>query len=167
MSRIRFPYTPPVPFVSLWELNIRTYVRVNGVPGIYFFTLDTNHRFAAWVARLFFALPYRKTSLNGNLSATRISFEDTNFSLDATIQGQKQKNDFRSWITERYHLFTMKKGKILQGTALHVPWKLKHIRINHLESSFLESFQFRKPQLVDAFAGETLDVKFCPFNKVN
>ena len=34
MSYIRFPFTPYLPFGRLSELNLRTYVKYNGVPGI-------------------------------------------------------------------------------------------------------------------------------------
>ena len=41
MSGIRARLAPPLPFFSKFcELNVRTYVRYKGVPGVYFFSLD-------------------------------------------------------------------------------------------------------------------------------
>src|ERR1044071_924919 len=43
MSDVAPRAVPAIPWLSTFaELNVRTYVRVNGVPGIYFFSLDAN-----------------------------------------------------------------------------------------------------------------------------
>src|SRR5882672_3491683 len=46
------PYLPAVPGLSaMHELNVRTYVHYNGVPGVWFFSLDCNSRAAVFGAR--------------------------------------------------------------------------------------------------------------------
>ena len=68
MDRIRFPFLPVVPLLSqLWELNLRTYVNVSGVRGVYFFTLDTDSALACLIANQFFHLPYRLAKMNGQV----------------------------------------------------------------------------------------------------
>ena len=57
MSDIRFFFSPVLPFSKLYELNLRTYVRYKGKKGIFFFTLDSNHRLGNFIARNFFHLP--------------------------------------------------------------------------------------------------------------
>ena len=57
MKDIRLPLLPTLPYSSLWELNLRTYVRYKGRKGIYFFTLDTDHPIGQWIAVTFFNLP--------------------------------------------------------------------------------------------------------------
>ena len=54
MSDIRFFFTPPLPFSKLSELNLRTYVRYKNKPGIYFFTLDSDHRLGNFLAQKIF-----------------------------------------------------------------------------------------------------------------
>src|SRR5688572_14256597 len=50
---------PSIPFVSAFpELNVRTYVRLGGKPGIYFFSLDAGSPIAVTAARTLFHLPY-------------------------------------------------------------------------------------------------------------
>src|SRR5947209_4897291 len=50
---------PPLPYVSQsLEINVRTYVRVQGIPGVYFLSLDASNALAALFARLIFHLPY-------------------------------------------------------------------------------------------------------------
>lgn len=163
MSQIRLIFSPSLPIFSLWELNIRTYIKVNGIPGIYFFTLDTNHSFAAWIARKFFALPYRKMALKGIENGENLSYISPNLTFDAVIKEEITKGIFESWICERYHLFTQKNKMTLKGTAIHEPWRLAKLEINKLDQDFLRSFNFCTAGFVGGFAGLPLNVKFKSF----
>ena len=50
---------PAVPLLSeSHEINMRTYVHLDGVPGVWFLSLDANNPLAVWGARLAFHLPY-------------------------------------------------------------------------------------------------------------
>ena len=55
---------PPVPFVSEFlELNVRTYVTLQGKPGVFFFSLDAGRLLAVLGARAMFRLPYFAASM--------------------------------------------------------------------------------------------------------
>src|SRR5437660_3653360 len=59
MTNVRPRWVPPVPGLSAFpELNVRTYVTVNGIQGIYFFSLDAGNALAVITARMVFHLPY-------------------------------------------------------------------------------------------------------------
>lgn len=59
MKNIGLPRLPAVPyFGSFPEVNVRTYVRRNGIPGVWFFSLDVNRLIPAFVARVTYLLPY-------------------------------------------------------------------------------------------------------------
>src|SRR5262249_28296954 len=46
------------------ELNVRTYVTIQGVPGVYFFSLDAANPLFVATARTFFSLPYFRASMS-------------------------------------------------------------------------------------------------------
>ena len=53
-------FTPSIPWLSHFhEINVRTYVSLDGVPGVWFFSLDANNFIAVKVARTIFHLPYQ------------------------------------------------------------------------------------------------------------
>jgi len=53
-----------LPWVSAFpEINVRTYVRAGGKPGVYFFSLDAGNPLAVTVARTLFHLPYYQASI--------------------------------------------------------------------------------------------------------
>jgi uncharacterized protein YqjF (DUF2071 family) len=65
MWGIRASFLPPIPGTSAFpELNVRTYVHFQGIPGVWFFSLDATHSLAIWGARTFYHLPYFKAEMN-------------------------------------------------------------------------------------------------------
>src|SRR5690242_6401683 len=59
MTNVAPRAVPPLPGLSRFaELNVRTYVRVDDRPGVFFFSLDAASRAAVRVARLTLSLPY-------------------------------------------------------------------------------------------------------------
>src|SRR5580692_10586538 len=65
MSGVRLRGTPPVPWLSAFpELNVRTYVHVDGKPGVWFFSLDADNRTAVAIARAWFHLPYFRARMS-------------------------------------------------------------------------------------------------------
>ena len=65
MTNVAPRAVPALPWVSAFpELNVRTYVRVGGKPGVYFFSLDAGNALAVAVARGLFNLPYHQASMD-------------------------------------------------------------------------------------------------------
>ncbi|MFW6078978.1 MAG: YqjF family protein [Gemmatimonadota bacterium] len=64
LGRLRPRGLPPVPGASRFpELNVRTYVTLDGKPGVYFFSLDAASALAVLGARLVFRLPYFRAAM--------------------------------------------------------------------------------------------------------
>lgn len=73
MWGVRPAFTPPLPSLSeSHELNVRTYVHLNGVPGVWFFSLDANDAVAALGACVAFHLPYFKARRRIMFSAAQL-----------------------------------------------------------------------------------------------
>jgi uncharacterized protein YqjF (DUF2071 family) len=70
---LRLRNTAPAPVLSSFpELNVRTYVSVEGKPGIYFLSLDADSRPAVAAARRLYRLPYpARTSSSGRCGRFR------------------------------------------------------------------------------------------------
>ena len=60
---------PSMPWLSFFpELNVRTYVKYKGKPGVYFFSLDAGNPVAVWIACNFYHLPYFNAKMQCQLS---------------------------------------------------------------------------------------------------
>ena len=174
MSGIRFYNLSPVSssLTSLWELNLRTYVKVNGVPGIYFFTLDTDHRLAVWIANQFFHLPYRFAKIRSSHQGQIHRFESSRgafqFEVDQLIHPElKVKTALDRFITERDRLFTKKNEMTWEGRVRHEPWKLHDLTLTRFHQTLTHQVQWMSKLPPDhVVAAEPLTVSFEPFRKI-
>jgi uncharacterized protein YqjF (DUF2071 family) len=138
MSGIRLHFTPPVPFASTFaELNVRTYVTVNGKPGVFFFSLDAANLLAVKAARWAYHLPYFHARFNVERQNDTIHYQCNrlNSSRDVQFQGsyrpvsepfnaQPGTRDY--WLAERYCLYAYHQGKAYRCEIEHPPWELQH-----------------------------------------
>jgi uncharacterized protein YqjF (DUF2071 family) len=130
---------PPLPLVSAFpELNVRTYVHVDGRPGVYFFSLDAGNRLAVAVARGLFHLPYylatmRVEDRGGAMHYTseRVSTDRGAARLAVTYEPsgstfRPPQTSLEHFLTERYCLYTVDgDGRAARLDIHHPPWSLQ------------------------------------------
>ena len=125
---------PDLPWISAFpELNVRTYVNLDGKPGIWFLSLDASNALAVWVARRFFHLPYYRASMNliGNGNALRYSSVRAGAEFLASYGPTSdfyhaKPGSLEHWLTERYCLYAMAPdGSIWRNEVQHLPWPLQ------------------------------------------
>jgi uncharacterized protein YqjF (DUF2071 family) len=152
VSRMRPSLLPPIPGLSdAQQINVRTYVHHEGVPGICFFSVDATNPLAVWGARLMYRLPYYQARMdvrerNGSVSfrsyrahpnAMPARFDATwrvGEPLPATEPGTL---DF--FLLERYVLYTGSATHLLRARIHHRPWPLRRVALAHLASTMLEA----------------------------
>ncbi|MBX9724946.1 MAG: DUF2071 domain-containing protein [Candidatus Obscuribacterales bacterium] len=129
-------YLSPLPWISNFlELNVRTYVVKNGVPGVYFFSLDCSNPVAVRVARQFFHLPYFDAKMSLNFDGNEVIYKSSRTSSGQIFEAryypvgkilEPTKDSIEHFLTERYCLYTTdKRGRIYQGVIHHLPWTLQ------------------------------------------
>ncbi|WP_456276656.1 YqjF family protein [Bacillus sp. AK128] len=165
MNQVRMHGLPKVPYAhSFLELNVRTYVTINGKPGVYFFTLDANHKLAVTAARALFSLPYVHATMemidsNGTIdyqsvrthrgypsASYHVAYRPTSPVFTAS------KGSIEDWLTARYCLWTTKGKRVYRGDIHHVPWSLQQaeaeIKINKLTPFLPEAYFDTEPLLL-------------------
>jgi uncharacterized protein YqjF (DUF2071 family) len=154
MSDIRAfpPYLPAVPGLNrMHELNVRTYVHLDGVPGVWFFSLDANSAVAVLTARTFFHLPYYNAEMSLTqedetivYASRRTEVDIPAARLDATWTiGEALKlsvpGSLEFFLTERYCLYAAHKEKLYRSRIFHEPWQLRKASLSALSSTMIES----------------------------
>ncbi len=143
MSGVRPRFLPSVPLLSNFpELNVRTYVTVEGKPGIWFFSLDAGNPLAVRLARATFHLPYYDAEMS-----CRVVDHEVRYWSVRTHRGAKEARfvgryrpvgePFNSrpgtlehFLTERYCLYSAdKKGGVCRGDIHHHPWPLQRAEV--------------------------------------
>lgn len=75
MTNVGIRNVPAVPWLSAFpELNVRTYVRVAGRPGVYFFSLDAGRRLAVAAASALLNLPYYFADMSSERRGERVDY---------------------------------------------------------------------------------------------
>jgi uncharacterized protein len=136
---LRLRGTLPAPLFSAFpELNVRTYVSVEGKPGIYFLSLDADSRVAVAAARRAYRLPYFRSRIEVRqdqegaigYDLLRTSDDGPPAYFKARYGGGGEQLPIREgslerWLTERYCLYTLDDaGRIRRGNIHHPPWPL-------------------------------------------
>lgn len=142
MTGIRFRLLPPLPgFSAFGELNVRTYVRRDDRPGVWFFSLDAASVTAVEVARRWFHLPYYRADIRFGHAGEEVSYE----SLRTDKRGaalelrarygptgpelRAEPGSLEQWLTERYCLYSRSpEGRLFRGEIHHLPWPLQPAR---------------------------------------
>jgi uncharacterized protein YqjF (DUF2071 family) len=135
---LRLRGTPPLPGVSSFpELNVRTYVTVDGKPGIFFHSLDTSNPLAVAAARRAYRLPYFRAEMRCERESGWIDYSHARTSPQAppaafsaryrpTGPAQAADGSLARWLAERYCLYTLdERRRPLRGDIHHPPWPLE------------------------------------------
>jgi uncharacterized protein YqjF (DUF2071 family) len=135
MSGIRARGLPPIPGTSAFpELNVRTYVRYGGKPGVYFFSLDANNPLAVLAARAVFKLPYHQADMAIERVGERFACSSRRLGGNAKFQAvygplgpasSSAPGSLEHWLTERYCLYTVRDSRVSRVEIDHVPWPLQ------------------------------------------
>src|SRR5437868_6240355 len=139
MSKVRLRGLPPMPGASTFaEMNCRTYVTVEGKPGVYFFSLDAESWLAVYGARMGFGLSYfyAKMSAKGRGGA-EIEYASRRMQRPrpAEFRGRygpnsevsnAQPGSIEHFVVERYCLYTVRGGRVWRGNIHHLPWPLQY-----------------------------------------
>lgn len=149
MSGVRMRATPPVPTAHAFEeLNVRTYVTLDGRPGVWFFSLDAASSLAVIGARVGIRLPYFRASMRMSRDGDAVTFESDRWSFArraASFHGVYQPvgpakspapGTLEHFLTERYSLYASDGKRIWRGDIVHPRWNLQpadaHIERNSM-----------------------------------
>lgn len=152
LSRLRPSFLPPLPVLSRGnEINVRTYVRRAGEPGLWFHSLDIDNAVAVWGARIAYRLPYfharmrmqadgARTTLaavrnDARAAAARFDAEwETGAERASPVPGTREH-----FLLQRCTLFA---GDDAQWRARirHAPWPLRSVRMARLDTTLLAAW---------------------------
>jgi len=124
---------PPLSFYSdFHEVNVRTYVRRNGIPGIYFLSIEAQKLLPVFFARLLTGLPYVKSEISRQQQAYHSCNKEKMLKLDIAYELQKpfiEKTELDSWLTERHALYLAKRARLHRIDVHHKEWPLQDIEL--------------------------------------
>ncbi|MEM9400054.1 MAG: DUF2071 domain-containing protein [Verrucomicrobiota bacterium] len=147
MKNVRPVFCPPVPWLSWFhELNVRTYVYDdNGIPGVWFYSLDCDQPIAVKAAQTLFHLPYQYASMSSQLFR---EMEASVIHYNCRRKGQQHKASYvyagideekeaepetlEFFLLERYYLYAWIENakRLLRGQVSHKPYLYKMTKLD-------------------------------------
>jgi hypothetical protein len=115
------------------ELNVRTYVRVEDVPAVWFLSLDATSRFFASMGRLLYGLRYHLSRMLVVTDGEAVHYlsrrRDASFAAAYVPTGEPAlagPGTLEHFLVERYRLYAAdRRGRIYDADVLHDPWPLQ------------------------------------------
>jgi len=161
MSNVAPRGVPSLPWVSAFpELNVRTYVRVNDTPGVYFFSLDAGSAVAVATARVLAHLPYYTADMRVEPADGWIRYRSrrvasgappAEFAARYRPLGDAQppsEGTLEYFLTERYCLFTLDaEFHALRLDIHHPPWLLQGAEADVTVNTMTEACDIRLPAM--------------------
>jgi uncharacterized protein YqjF (DUF2071 family) len=162
MRGVRFG---PVPVADFLETNLRTYVHADGIPGVWFFSLDAASSLAVWGGRRLYGLPYLRADMSCTVGSESVEYRSNRrgepaASLDARWTVLDAQPHFAApgtleyFLTERYALYAPagRGGAMRRVRVHHAPWPLRRARIDRLTESITRAAGLHVGLPVDVLA---------------
>ena len=146
--------------IRLPELNLRTYVTRDGVPSVYFFSLDAQGIASVIGARLFQHLPYFYARISLAFEDGRVQFNSRRRhpgSRPVHYEGtywptgepfSAPDDGFGKYLVERYRFYTQAQdGTIRYSNVSHDPWTLYPAGADIETNTLLSAHGFARPDV--------------------
>jgi uncharacterized protein YqjF (DUF2071 family) len=131
----RLHLLPSMPLLPAFnEINVRTYVQFNNIPGIYFLRIKAASRIAVLMNRLMTKLPYRLTNLV-RMPSYRYIHQDKEegnmLEIGFVPAGPvNEPSQLDRWLTERYCCYQDEGPKLYRYDIHHGEWPLYQVETN-------------------------------------
>ncbi|MEY3656531.1 MAG: hypothetical protein RL114_889 [Actinomycetota bacterium] len=156
MRDVGVPKLPPVPYFGNFpEVNVRTYVKRNGIPGVWFFSLDVNRLAPALVARTTYLLPYCWGKASNELAddvlktSVRRRWPDVASTKIEVRVGDAvtEQDELQKFLTARWGLYSKGIGNSLMYAPVdHEPWPLHRAQLVSLADTLVIAAGIPTPQ---------------------
>lgn len=129
MGRVRPAGVPRSLGMTFHEVNVRTYVHKDGVPGVYFFSLDATSRLAVLGARVLLGMPFRRARIQRHANSGFVEYSSrrpgdrsAGFEVHAVpgdLLPPSRPGLLQHFLLERYVMFVERGGVVWQQATHH------------------------------------------------
>lgn len=142
MEKIRPRFLPPfAPISNFDEINLRTYVVKDDIPGVYFLNIEASKIISVAVSKLLSVLPYEHADMyRNNKDYFQSVFKKKNFSFETKYEIGAEitdKTDLDCFLTERYCLYVDANENLYRYDIHHIPWPLYQLTLYELQTDYV------------------------------
>lgn len=162
------PYgIPGLPTISrFYECNVRTYVLKDGVPGVWFFSLDAASRLAVFGGRNFWKLNYIHANFDVTINGDEVDYglrrRDGTSTRIRWHAGRElppsESGSLRHFLTDRCYLYAGRDGRLWRSGVYHEPWRLREAELLGLDDQLVNHAGIEVHDQPVCMAAEPIDV---------
>jgi uncharacterized protein YqjF (DUF2071 family) len=158
MRGARLRGTPALPFFSTFpEVNIRTYVRLDDRPGVFFLSLNASSLLFTSAARLVYHMPYVRAEVSSKRDGESIHLRSRRGGEGEPAEWEcsyrplpgvfeAQPGSLESFLVERWSLYTVDgRGRIDRVEFHRPPWPLQRAEAEIRKNALAEAHGIRLP----------------------
>lgn len=138
------------------ELNLRTYVRLDGTPGLYFLDIDLGSPFVSRLVGGLTRLPVHAADVRVRVDGDRVEFRsvrggsgNVRFAASYRPDGDPspaERGTLDHWLVERRRLYAPDGEDLLYGEIAHDPWPLRPADAPVRENTLFEAAGLPVPE---------------------
>lgn len=137
LARAGLRFAPTTTRITVPEVNLRTYVSVDGTPGLYFFSVDLDNRWLPPLVSRTTGIACHRAEIDVRQDGDRVRFrsvrrrtDDPPARLEATYRPdgdpfEASPGSLDHWLAERRRLFEPAGQTVLRADVAHDPWTLR------------------------------------------
>ncbi len=156
MCDMRLSWMPALPGLrASHETNVRTYVvDENGVPGVWFFSLDAANLAFVHIARAWYYLPYRKSAMRIRSNDEAVAYRSDSSLAGCAVEVETcgelsvaEPGSLAFFLIERYVLYSSRRGRLFSGRVHHTPYPLRAVQCGFVEEGLIKATQIERPDV--------------------
>ncbi len=157
MVRVRPPWAPALgPLTTFPETNVRTYVvGPDGIPGVWFMSLDITRLLGVALARWLFHVPYCWAGMAVRKAPETIEYQARRRSPG--LRGATSRvvvmpgppvtpSDLTRFLTNRWRAYTRIGGGVGYARVSHEPWSLRSASVLELSDQLVQASDLASPK---------------------
>jgi len=127
LGNLRLRGLPPLPRITFEQLDVRTYVTLDGRPGIWLCSMDVSNPILREAARRAHRLPAYRARITAEDGRYEITRDGLGFAARFRPHGEAfaaTAGSLEHFLTERYCIYTADGGRLYRAELHHKPWRL-------------------------------------------
>lgn len=139
------------------QVNLRTYVTVDGDPGVYFLSMDADEPWSVTAGRKALGIPYFRADARVRRRGKEVRFESVRTQAgepDARVRvtygpdgdfEPVEPGSFEAFAIERYRFYLPGRNALYTGVVDHDPWRLRPAAADFEENTLFAAADLGRP----------------------
>jgi len=128
LASLRLRGLPSLPRVAFTQVDVRTYVTLDGRPGVWLFSVEASNPLLVEAAKRAHRLPAYRARCSAGPGRYEVERDGRAYRVAYVPAGEPflaEPGSLEHFLTERYCIYTADGGRLYRAELHHAPWRLQ------------------------------------------